>query len=154
MNNMNNVNDMNYVNTAAPAAPAVKLTTSRGLLKLILLSIITLGIYEIWFLYSVKRDLNTVAGTHNGNRTMGLILLIILSCITFGIAPIVWFHKISNRIGREQVYRGIPQTISAASFWGWAVIGSIITIGPLVYMYKMCHSMNSICAHYNMYGTH
>jgi len=142
------------MNNPNPSAPAVQLTTSRGLLKLILLSLITLGIYEIWFLYSVKRDLNTVAGTHNGNRTMGLILLFILTILTGGIAAIVWTHKISNRIGREQAYRGIPQTISAASFWGWGVIGSFIFVGPFVYLHKICHAMNSICAHYNTYGTH
>ncbi len=140
------------MNNPIPTAPIQQLKTNRGLLKLILFSLITCGIYSIYFLYSVKRDLNIVAGNHNGSRTMGLILLIILSAITGGIATIVWFHKISNRIGREQVYRGQPRSISAASFWGWYVLGSLIVVGPFIYLHKVCAAMNGICADYNVRG--
>ncbi len=135
-----------------PNTPAVTLGTNRGLLKLILLSLITFGIYSLWFLYSVKRDLNLIAGNHNGSRTMGMIPLILLSAITGGIAMIVWYHKISNRMGREQAYRGMPQTISAASFWGWCVLGSLIVVGPFVYLHKICAVMNALCADYNARG--
>lgn len=141
-----------YMEHSAGKTPALALKTNRGLLKLILLSLITFGIYGIYFIYSVKRDLNIVADNHNGSKTMGLIVLFLLSLVTFGIASIVWCHKISARIGREQEYRGIPRNMSAGTFWGWYVLGSLIIVGPFIYMYKLCSAMNSICQHYNTHG--
>ena len=148
---MNNPNAAPAYNPA-PAQPFKPVKTNRGLLKLILLSIITLGIYGIYFLYSVKRDLNRIAADHNGKKTMGLIPLFLLSIITFGIASIVWMHKISNRIGNEQAIRGLPKTISAASFWGWNVLGSLIIVGPFIFVHKICSSMNAISADFNRKG--
>ena len=142
----------NYSNQPVSRPPALALTTRRGLLKWILLNIITLGIYSLYFMYSIKRDLNIIADNHNGSRTMGLIALCLLTVITFGIATIVWWHKISARIGREQVYRGLEKTFGASTFWLWQVLGAMIIIGPFVYIYKLCKAMNAICADYNVRG--
>ncbi len=129
------------------------LTTNRGLLKYILLNIITFGIYPLIVMSTISTEINVVAQRYDGKHTMHYCLIFfIFSWLTLGIAPFVWFHRISARIGNEQARRGLPQTISALSFWGWNVLGSFIIIGPFVYLYKLLNSMNSICADYNMKG--
>ena len=80
------------------------------------------------------------------------LLMFIVAPITFGIAGIVWYHKISNRIGNELKRRGIAYSFSAADFWLWSVIGSVIVIGPFVYIHKLFKAVNKMNAHYNVNG--
>jgi hypothetical protein len=134
-------------------APVGKLSTNRGLLKLILLSIITLGIYGLVVWSSVSSDINTAASRYDGKKTMHYLLMgFIVGPITLGIGYLVWYHRLSNRIGNELTRRGISYHVSAGTFWGWCVLGSLIGIGPLVYTHKILKGMNLIAGHYNING--
>lgn len=138
---------------AANTAPVGQLKTNKGLLKTILLSLITLGIYPLVVMSAVSNDINIVASRYDGKKTMHFCLLaFIITPITFGIGAIVWYHRISNRIGAELQRRGIAYSFSAADFWLWSVLGSLIAIGPLVYMHKMFKAVNKMNAHYNVNG--
>ena len=140
---------------AAPAAtaPVGRLKTNKGLLKYILLSMITLGIYGLVVMSAVSTDINIVASRYDGKKTMHFCLLaFIVAPITFGIAGIVWFHRISNRIGNELKRRGIAYSFSCADFWLWNVLGSIIVVGPFIYYHKLFKATNLMCADYNQKG--
>ena len=133
--------------------PARKLKTNRGLIKLILLSLITFGIYPLVVMSVISSDINVIASRYDGKKTMHFCLLVfIFTGLTFGIAPIVWYHRISKRIGNELNRRGIGYSFGAGSFWGWSVLGSLIGIGPLVYTHKLFKAMNLLCADYNAKG--
>lgn len=134
-------------------APAGQLKTNRGLLKFILLSIITFGIYGIVVMSSISNDINTIAGRYDGKKTMHYCLVVfVFSWLTIGIVPIVWCHKISNRIGSELARRGINYKFDAGTFWGWGILGSFIVVGPFIYCHKLLNSMNLLAAHYNING--
>ena len=135
------------------AAPVGKLKTNKGLIKYILLSIITFGIYGLVVMSSLSNDINIVASRYDGKKTMHYCLLyFIVAPITLGIAGIVWFHKISNRMGKELKRRNIAYDFSCADFWLWNVVGSIIVIGPFIYFHKLFKAANLICADYNVKG--
>ena len=137
----------------ASTAPVGQLKTNRSLVKLILLSIITLGIYSIVFFSGISGDINTIANRYDGKKTMHYaLLLFIVGPITAGIAYFVWFHKISNRIGNELKRRSLPYSFSASSFWLWNVLGMFIVVGPFVYAHKLCKASNMIAEHYNVNG--
>lgn len=134
-------------------APVAQLKTKRGLLKFILLNIITLGIYSLVFFSSISSDINIIASRYDGKKTMHFCLLVfIIAPITFGIGGIVWYHRISKRIGKELERRSINYHFGAASFWLWNVIGSIIFIGPFVYIHKLAKAMNLLAEDYNQKG--
>jgi hypothetical protein len=134
-------------------APAGKLKTNKGLLKTILLSLITFGIYPLVVMSAVSSEINIVASRYDGKKTMHYCLLaFIVAPITFGIAGIVWSHRISNRIGAELNRRGIAYSFSATDFWLWNVLGSLIVVGPFVYLHKMFKAVNKMNAHYNVNG--
>lgn len=140
-------------NVQVPIIPAAQLKTNRGLLKFILLSCITLGIYGLVVMSAVSSDINTIAGRYDGKKTMHYCLLtFIFSWLTMGIAPIVWYHRISARIGNELTRRGIGYAFGAGSFWGWNVLGSFIAVGPFVYLHKLLKAMNLLSADYNAKG--
>ena len=138
----------------APAgAPVAPRKTNKGLLKTILLSLITFGIYGLVVMSSVSNDINCAASRYDGKKTMHFCLLcFIIGPITFGIAYIVWFHKISARIGRELERRGIDYKFGASDYWLWNVLGSCIVVGPFVYMHKLFKSCNLMIEDYNQKG--
>jgi len=69
-----------------------------------------------------------------------------------GIAPLVWYHRISARIGNELKRRGIAYGFGAGSFWGWCILGALIAVGPFVYIHKLLKAMNLLSGHYNVNG--
>ena len=133
--------------------PAVQLKTNRGMLKLLLLSLITFGIYALIFYSGISSDVNTIATRYDGKKTMHYCLLFFLVApVTAGIAAIVWSHRICNRISNELYRRGIAYRFSAGTFWGWNVLGCLIGIGPFIFLHKLCKAMNLLCADYNARG--
>lgn len=139
----------NTVNTA----PVGQLKTNKGLLKTILLSLVTFGIYPFVVMSAVSNDINIVVSRYDGRKTMHFCLLaFIVAPITCGIAGIVWYHNVSNRIGDELKRREIDYDFGATDYWLWGVLGSLIMIGPLVYMHKLFKAVNMMNAHYNVNG--
>lgn len=135
------------------SAPVGQLKTNRGMIKLLLLSLITCGIYPLFFYASIADDVNTICSRYDGKKTMNYWLLaFIVAPLTLGIGGIVWCHNISNRIGNEMKRRNLPHAISAGTFWGWNMLGCLIGIGPFVYIYKLCKAMNTLAGNYNICG--
>lgn len=147
---MNNQGSVAYQPSTAPVG---QLNTSRSLLKFILLSIITLGIYSIVFYSSMSTNINIIASRYDGKKTMHYCLLFFLvGPITFGIAIIVWFHRISNRIGSELNRRNIDYKFGAADYWIFNILLAIVIVGPFIYLYKLCKAFNLVSQHYNTNG--
>ena len=133
--------------------PVGQLKTNRSLLKFILLSIITFGIYGLVVMSSVSTDINTIASRYDGKKTMHYCLVyFIFSWLTLGIVPLVWSHKISNRIGAELKRRNIAYQFGAGNFWGWGFFGTLILVGPFIYTHQLLRSMNLLAENYNING--
>lgn len=126
------------------------LSTNRGLAKYIFLSLITFGIYGIVMMSEISTSINTIARKHDGRKTMHFCLVaFIFSWLTCGIVPLVWYTKMSSRVGAELQRRRIPYSFGGGTFWGWNVLGSLIAVGPFIYMFKLCKSMNLLSESYN-----
>lgn len=126
------------------------LRTNRGMVKFVLLSIITLGIYGLVVMSHISEEINQVASSRDGKHTMHYCLVFfIFSWLTLGIVPLVWNHRICNRMGDELAARNIPYNISAGTFWGWDFFGTLILVGPFIFLHKFFKSMNLINEDYN-----
>lgn len=144
-----------YTATAVevPSAPVIKLRTNRGMLKYILLSFITLGIYGIVVMSHISTEINTIASKHDyRNTTHYCLMVFLLSWLTAGIYPLVWWSNISSRIGYELSYRNLPYKFGAGHFWGWDFFGSLILVGPFIFLHQFFKAMNILCRHYNERG--
>ena len=138
---------------SASSAPVAQLKTNRGMIKFLLLSFLTFGIYGIVVMSSISSDINVIASRYDGKRTNHYcLMLFVFSWLTFGISPFVWYHKLSSRIGHELSRRGISYSFGAGSYWGWNILGSLILIGPFVYLHKLMKAMNLLSKHYNVNG--
>lgn len=158
MENMNQTEvktEQTPINNAQNAvqAPAAQLKTDRGLLKFILLSFITLGIYGLIVTAHISEDVNVVCSKYDGKKTMNYWLLIFLvGPFTLGIGYIVWMHKLCERIGKEADRRGLGCNFGAATFWLWNVLGTFILVGPFIFLHKLLSTVNAINQDYNQKG--
>lgn len=133
--------------------PVNQLDTNRGIVKFILFSIITLGVYSIITLSKVSTDINTIASRYDGKKTLHFcLILFLLTPITCGVAAFVWYHRLSNRIGAELQRRNIPTEFNASTFWIWNVLSCLIVVGPFIYAHKLLTAMNQLSQSYNTYG--
>ena len=129
------------------------LNTNRGMVKTILLSLFTFGIYGIVVYSGISTDINIIATRYDGKKTMHYCLLLFLVApITCGIAAFVWCHRLCARMGDELRRRGIAYDFGAGTFWGWNILGSLIVVGPFIFLHKLCKVMNFLCADYNARG--
>ena len=144
----------NTLNVQQPVPiPMKPMNTERKLWKYIVFSILTCGIYSIVFWSSIGEDLNLTASRRDGKKTMHYCLLfLVVNPLTLGIGYFVWNHKLCNRIGDEMARRGLEQSISAKTFWGWNVLGILLLVGPFVYIAKVADAMNALASHYNREG--
>lgn len=81
----------------------------RELAVSIVLSIITLGIYGIYWFICVINDLNTAC---NQNDDMSGETIFLLTFITFGIFGIYWAYKAGEKINYVREMRGVQADIS------------------------------------------
>ena len=56
------------INSAAVNTPVAQLKTNRSLVKFILLSLVTFGIYALVVMSGVSTDINIVASRYDGKR--------------------------------------------------------------------------------------
>ena len=128
---------------------APKKRTDRKVLKLILFSLLTCGLYSIFFYTPFSFDLDDIAPKRDGTKTFNYFLALILSYFTWSIVMLCWLYSVTARIEEALSQYKIDYEFGTQDFWMWHVLGSLILVGPLVFTYKLCKAMNLLCAAYN-----
>ena len=101
---------------------ALQLPVKRSLWKMILLGILTLGIYPMVIWSRLVTEVNLAASRHDGERSMPFFGMLFLSPLTLGIHSLVWCNKLFRRIGGELQRRRIPYDFGSGDFWLWAFL--------------------------------
>ena len=57
-----------------------------------------------------------------------------------------------RRVGDELRRRNIDYQFGAKTFWLWNVLGSLILVGPFVFVHKLMKAMNRINGDFNRRG--
>ena len=124
----------------------------RSLVKMVLLGLITAGIYPLVIWSRIVTEMNIAASRKDGKRTMPYCAMLMLAPVTLGIYPFVWMHHFCKRVDQQLKIRSCDYRFGASDFWLWGVLGSLILVGPFVFIHKMMKSMNLINSHYNIWG--
>lgn len=150
------VQEIRYIPYGVPEqprkAPLIQLPTERSLAKMILLGLITLGIYPIVIWSRIVTELNIAASRYDGERTIPYFGACLLTPFTLCIYPFVWMHGFCRRVGTELKRRGIGYEFGADKFWLWNVLGSLILVGPFVFTHKLMKAMNMLNRDFNVNG--
>lgn len=116
----------------------------------VFLTLITCGLYSIYFWYVTVEDLNIMfAG--DGEETPNYIIVMLLSFVTCGIYFYIWLYKMSNRLqisGMRMYQQEIQE--SGTTILLWMLLGSIVCgIGAFVAYYFIFINFNKVAAEYN-----
>ena len=79
--------------------------TQRSVGLCIVLTIVTCGIYGIYWIYCLADDCNKVSGDPNPTSP-GMVIL--LSIVTCGIYGWFWLYKAAGQINQGKANRGMP----------------------------------------------
>jgi len=121
----------------------------RSLATYIILSIITCGIYSIYFWYQFAEDTNkTCSG--DGQETTNYIIVILLSIVTCGIYTYVWYYKLGNRLQANAPRYNMSFQENGTTVLMWMLFGILLFgIGPFIGMYYLIKNLNAIGNAYN-----
>lgn len=121
----------------------------RSLLAVILLSLITCGIYGIFFWYGYCNDINKVC-EGDGQESPNFIIVMLLSMITCGIYGMVWYYKQGNRLQAIAPKYGLYFQENGTSVLLWLLFGSLLCgIGSFIGMHILIKNLNAIGNVYN-----
>jgi hypothetical protein len=114
-----------------PLGPVGKIRSTWAVIGL---SIITLGIYSLYYYFSTHEEMKQ----HSGDGVGGAIGLV-LAMFTLGlVTPFVLPNEVGNLYARQ----GRSRPVSAATGL-WMLLGSFILIGPLVWLIKTNGALNA-----------
>ena len=116
---------------------------NRSFWVYLLLSIVTCGLYSIYFWYVYVEDLNTIF-YGDGEDSPNYIIVLLLSWVTCGIYGVYWRYKQANRMYRESYDRyGVMIEENGSAILLWTLLGYLTGgIGQLVADYFMIQNLN------------
>ena len=99
----------------------------RNIALCIILSIITCGIYEIYWFICLTNDTNTAAGDYGTSGAMAFLLTI----ITCGIYGLYWAYKCGEKLDKAKTDRGMVSSNGGVLYLILFIFGGIIAY-PLI----------------------
>ncbi len=126
-----------------------RLTEDRNFWMYLFLSIITCGIYALYFFYKMAHDINIVCAG-DGENTTGLVGYILLTIVTCGIYAFYWEYKFANRLAANASRYGLHFQENGTTILMWDIFGVVLCfVGPYIAMYILIKNTNAICHEYN-----
>lgn len=127
----------------------MRVDQNRSLIKYIVLTILTCGIYALFFLSNLAKDVNEMC-KEDGKNTNGLLIAIILGIITCGIYPIIWYYGIAERIGDAQTRIGQAKDIDGTKYLLFCLVGAFVCGFVGLYgMHLLFKGANAVAAAHN-----
>jgi len=122
----------------------------RSFWKYLLFSIITCGIYGIYYLYGYVKDLNKVC-EGDGKESKNYIVVLLLSMVTCGIYGLYWWYVQGERLYHIAPKYSVKVREKGRGILVWELLGCTVMpgIGMFVATYIMFDNMNAIAKVYN-----
>jgi hypothetical protein len=120
----------------------------RNLFFLILLSLITFGIYSLYWIYRLAKDVNAIC-KEDGKKTGGLLKYLFLGLITLGIYDWVWLFMLGDRLQDNAPRYGLSFKENGGTVLLWALLGAFIVVGPFIALHIIIKNTNALAEEYN-----
>ena len=126
----------------------------RNFVTILLLSIVTCGIYELYFMYTAINDLNTAfEGDGQDSPSFGIWLL--LTILTCGIYNVYWWYTQGTRMQMSGMDRyGLNIQEGGMIFLVLAIATYFIGFPGFIALYFLVRNLNLISAAYNRSRLH
>ena len=114
----------------------------RNIALSILFSIITCGIYAIYWIVMLNDETNYMAGEQDGTSGIAVILFSIITC---GIYSLYWAYKMGEKLNQAKTNRGMMPESSSGILY---LILCIIGLGVVAYA-LMQNELNKVIRYDN-----
>ena len=126
------------------------LKDDRSIAAYILLGLLTCGIYNIWVLYGLAKDVNVICKDY-GKRTSGVVALVVLSLLTFGLYGVFWWVRLADMLGYVARKKNLNVSVSGGFILACMVLNYLVCgIASWVGVYKIFEVSNELANDYNM----
>lgn len=122
--------------------------TDRSFGAYLVLGFLTCGIYSIWFLHKMAKDVNVICAD-DGKWTPNVLVYCLLSLCTCGIYSIFWWTGMADRTMRAGQRMGYHIPNQPSSVMGWFIGGLFITFLSWVGTYKVIENVNEAAKAFN-----
>jgi hypothetical protein len=126
----------------------VEAIKKRELIWLIILSMVTFGIYWLYWIYKLAKDVNAICDG-DGNETSGLLKYWFFSLITLGIYSLVWLYMLGDRLQDNAKRYNLAIKESGGTVLLWFIFGSFVLVGPFIAMHIIIKNTNALANGYN-----
>lgn len=124
---------------------------NRSTLKWFLLTLVTCGIYDLYFIYKLAQDVN-ITCNGDGKETPGLASYFLLSLVTCGIYSYYWYYKLGDRMHDNAPRYNLNFSESGSTILLFLLINLVSGgVGTILATYFIIKNMNSLAAAYNQW---
>lgn len=116
--------------------------------KVIILSLLTMGIYLIYTLFQFNKTVNELC-EGDGRKTPNYFIVVLLGILTLGVYMHYWIYTQANRLHKVAPRYGCKIQEDGAHILMWSTFGQFIGIGPLIGWYRMFKNVNRLIVKYN-----
>lgn len=136
-------------NAPVPPAMTAPVKSDRSVIMWLLLTLVTCGIYNYYFVYCLAHDVNTMC-QGDGDSTPSLVVFILLSFVTCGLYSYYWYYKIGNRLQANAPRYGLMFQENGTTILLWQFVGALLCcLGPIFAMNIIIKNTNALAASYN-----
>lgn len=117
--------------------------------KILLLSIVTCGIYGFYTLHCFAKDMNVLC-KGDGKKSPNFIKVFLLSIITCGVYGCYWQYMQGQRLYEASEGYGVKIEEKGSTVLFWLTIGVVfLGLGPLIAFYILIRNRNKLAEQYN-----
>ena len=119
----------------------------RSFFVYVLLSILTLGIYHIYFWTKISNDVETLC-EGDGKKTMKYVFCFLLNFVTLGIFGFVWKFKLAERLRTNAARYNLNFSESGGLVLALSIFANLFFIPQFV----LTKNFNALAVAYNDYN--
>lgn len=126
-----------------------RLKDDYSFIAYLLLGTVTLGIYSIWCLHQLSKDLNEACGDSE-KKTTGVLALVLLSLVTLGFYAVFWWYRVTDMLEGQVKKRGLNAEVSGKNIILCMILSYFsLGIASWVAVYQVLNAMNDVAEDYN-----
>lgn len=127
-----------------------RLDSERSFWTYFFLSLITCGIYGIYYTYKLMLDVNVACDGDGETFDTSLGMFYLLTYVTCGIYMLVMMYKTVARLNNNAPRYGLSFKEDGTTYLLWTLLGAFLCcVGPYYAIYFTIQNSNALCGAYN-----
>ncbi len=109
----------------------------------VLLSIVSLGLYPLYWHFKAYKEVTEEFDVEE--FPTGLYVASLIPIVNI-VTQIMFMNRFIGDVNTVREGQGLAPELSIGEFLGWAILGSLIVVGPFVAYYKLQTTINEVWA--------